>query len=172
MKKCCIGSWVQSTAAFLISIFLCEHEKSALFSPDLAVTWGGGGGGLSKMTLFSLSIGVHALWMCYNEQSLCLYLGGRGGGQNSSKGESNWVNVIMRHGSDQHVYQSVYWVWSKVALYHMLAKQRVTVFSGSCSHFFCPYHPVESFSVFFSCEVRGGSFLLQIGFAWLGSKCF
>lgn len=31
-------------------------------------------GVLSKMTLFSLSISVHALWMCYNEQSLYLYL--------------------------------------------------------------------------------------------------
>lgn len=32
------------------------------------------GGFLSKMTLFSLSTRVHALWMCYNEQSLYLYL--------------------------------------------------------------------------------------------------
>lgn len=31
-------------------------------------------GGFVQMTLFSLSIRVHALWMCYNEQSLYLYL--------------------------------------------------------------------------------------------------
>lgn len=90
-------------------------------------------GVLSKW-LFTLSVRVHALWMCYNEQSLYLYL------------EKNCPRISkskQRPSPTELVCNQFEWLWPacipkclprglKKMLYQMLAKEHVTVFSTSC----------------------------------------
>lgn len=119
---------------FLISIFLCEYEKSALFSPDLAVTW-------EVLSKISLSIRVHALWMCYNEQSLYLYLKKKQkktaqGYWKPSKGLVH-LNLVCNQFDVAltSMYTKVLTEWGRSKTLYQMAKEHVTVFSTSCYHF-------------------------------------
>lgn len=131
--------------------------KISTFSPDLAVTWG------FWLSEFSLSISMHALWMCYNEQSLYLYLETKIW-QNPS--ESNWISVkSIQHVSNQHV--------PKCLLIGMKQDSLPNVGRGTCHSIyfvviFSP-HQKETFSVW---DVKECSFALHGIFYKTELKCF
>lgn len=73
----------------------------------------------------------------------------------------------IRHGFDQHVYQSVYLVERNTKLYQMLAKEHITVFSTS----FVNSSIIVSFSVLSSEESEEVPFASD-GICTTGLKCF
>lgn len=128
---------------------------------------------LSKW-LFSLSIRVHALWMCYNEQSLYLYLGGNNcpriskSKQRPSPAELVWNQFDMALTS---MYTKVLTEWDETKRSTKCWQRNMSQYSllPVTISFVRIYHPMETFSVF-SCAKCEEAPLLQIGFAWLGSS--
>lgn len=122
---------------------------------------------LGVLWLFSLSIRVHALWMCYNEQSLYLYLKKKTkkqlpkdvskSKQRPSPTELVWNQFDMALTS---MYTKVLTGWDETKRSTKCWQKNMSQYSllpVIIESFVIIYHPVETFSVFLR-EARGRSF--------------
>lgn len=121
---------------FLISIFLCEYEKSALFSPDLAVTWGFCPNDTFLFVHQSACFTNVLQWTVFvsllekkNKKTAQGY-------RKPSKGlvqpnlVCNQFDVALTS-----MYTKVLTEWDETKTLYQMAKEHVTVFSTSCYHF-------------------------------------
>lgn len=162
-------SRVWSASAFLISIFLCEYEKSALFS------WSYRYPGVLSKWHFSLCPSECMLYECVTmNKSLYLYLKKKKitaqGYQKPSKGLAQLNSVCNQFDlALTSMYTKVLTGWDETkTLYQMLAKEHVAVFSTSCYHFNVHHlSPSGLFPQCFSCEKSEEAPLLLMRFAWL-----